>query len=624
MNVLRIQGLNLSYGEKLIFEELELFIQQGDRVALVAKNGTGKSSLFKIITGAEPTPLGAEVEIHKDSKVGYLPQNVQWQDDKTIKEVILEQSTQKLQALEYYKRAAAEEAGYEMDQALESMDRLNIWDLESRMEQILGKLNLFDVEQRISTLSGGQKKRVALTALLVEEPQLILMDEPTNHLDPDMIEWLEDYLISRSLTLLIITHDRYFLDKVCNRIVELDNGKLYKYNGNYAYYVEKKQAQIERDEAYNAKMKNLYRREKEWMSRQPKARTTKAKSRIKEFGYIEESANMKREKEKLTLETVDNRLGTKVVHFHHVHKSFGEKVILSDFNYKFKRFDKIGIVGGNGAGKTTFLEMIMGNVTVDSGEIVVGETVKFGYYQQEDIPPQHQEKRMIEYIREVAEFIPLKGGRSYTSAQMLERFLFPKDQHFNTIETLSGGEKKRLTLIKTLMQNPNFLILDEPTNDLDILTLNVLQAFIEEFVGSVLVVSHDRYFMDNVVDQLFIFEGDGLVRDFNGTYSEYRMSLANNTPHAKPKPTINTESSAAIKKNKKERPKKLSFNEQRRLTELDEEIPKLEALKKSLIADLQSNQEYELLQKINQQLTDTINTLDDFQEEWFTLMERLE
>lgn len=623
MNVLRIQGLNLSYGEKVIFKDLELFIQQGDRVALVAKNGTGKSSLFKIIIGDQPTPLGAEVEVHKDSKVGYLPQNVQWEGNKTIKEVILEQSTQKIQALDYYKQAAAESTGYDMDTALEQMDQLDIWDLESRMEQILGKLNLFDIEQQVSTLSGGQKKRVALTALLVEEPELILMDEPTNHLDPDMIEWLEDYLLSRSITLLIITHDRYFLDKVCNRIIELDNGKVYKYNGNYAYYVEKKQEQIERDGAYNAKMKNLYRREKEWMSRQPKARTTKAKSRIKEFGTIEESANMKRAEEKLKLETVDNRLGTKVVHFHHVHKSFGDKIILEDFNYKFKRFDKIGIVGGNGAGKTTFLEMIIGNESVDSGQIVVGESVKFGYYEQEDILPQDQEKRMIEYIRDVAEFIPLKGGRSYTAAQMLERFLFPKDQHFTAIEKLSGGEKKRLTLIKTLMQNPNFLILDEPTNDLDILTLNVLQAFIEEFVGSVLVVSHDRYFMDNVVDHLFIFEGNGHVRDYNGTYSEYRMSLADKANL--PKPKKESDSTIAIpQKKKKDRPKKLSFKEKHRLEELDEEIPKLEALKKTLVNKLQNTQDYEALQEINNQLSDTTTKLDDFQEEWFELMELLE
>jgi len=623
MNVLRIQGLNLSYGDKLIFKDLELFIQQGDRVALVAKNGTGKSSLFKIITGEEPTPLGAEVEVHKDIRVGYLPQNAQWQDGITIKDAILEQSTQKIQALEYYKKAATETAGYDMNIALEQMDQLDIWDLESRMEQILGKLNLFDVDQQVSTLSGGQKKRVALTALLVEEPQLILMDEPTNHLDPDMIEWLEDYLISRSITLVIITHDRYFLDKVCNRIIELDNGKLYKYNGNYAYYVEKKQAQIERDQAYNAKMKNLFRREKEWMSRQPKARTTKAKSRIKEFGTIKESANMKREKEKLVLETVENRLGNKVVHFHSVNKSFGDKKILDDFSYKIKRYDKIGIVGGNGAGKTTFLEMITGKQPVNSGQIVIGESVKFGYYQQEDIPLHDQDKRMIEYIRDVAEFIPLKGGKTYSAAQMLERFLFPKDQHFTAIKKLSGGEKKRLTLIKTLMQNPNFLILDEPTNDLDILTLNVLQSFIEDFLGSVMIVSHDRYFMDNVVDHLFIFEGNGHVRDYNGTYSEYRMSLANKDQDSSQKTEANPAKPTPVKR-VRERPKKLSFKEKRRLEELDATIPKLEVLKDELIAKLQTTQDYEAIQEINQQLTETVSNLDEFQDEWFELMERIE
>lgn len=627
MNVLRIQNLNLSYGEKVIFEDLELYINQGDRIALVAKNGTGKSTLFKIITGEETAGEGAEVELHSEAKVGYLPQEIKLDPEKTIKEVLFAQDTEKFQVLDHYKKAIAKPDDYPMEKALEAMERLNLWDLESRMEQILGKLNLYDLDQKISELSGGQKKRVALTALLLEEPQLILMDEPTNHLDPDMIEWLEGYLVSRNLTLLLITHDRYFLDNVCDRIIELDHGKILKYQGNYAYYVEKKQEQIARDDAQNAKIKNVYKREKEWMSRQPKARTTKAKSRIKEFQIIEESANMKRANDHLTLETIDNRLGNKILIFHNATKSFGEKKILDHFNYKFKRFDKIGIVGTNGVGKTTFLELIMGNVALDSGEIIMGDTVKIAYYQQEDIPEKDQDKRMIEYIQEIAEYIPLKGGKSFSVAQMLERFLFPKGQHYTKIEKLSGGEKRRLTLIRTLMKNPNFLILDEPTNDLDILTLNVLQTFIEEFIGCVLIVSHDRYFMDNCVDHLFVFEGNGVIKDFNGTYTEYRLKQAEKA--SKNLPTEKTEEPISKSKESEKQKmdsskKKLSYKEKRELERIELEIPKLEALQSELTEQLQNHQDYDTLQSINAQLTETLSSLQECQETWFELMEKME
>ncbi len=624
MNLLSIKGLSLRYGDKLIFEDIDVYINQGDRIALVAKNGTGKSTLFRIITGDDAVPTETKIELHADAKVGYLPQDILLDPELTIKQVIYKQGSEKFEALERYNMANLTAETDAIEKSIEEMDRLGLWDLESRMQQILGKLNIYDLDQKVSQLSGGQKKRVALSVLLLEEPQLILMDEPTNHLDPDMIEWLEDYLLSRNLTLLLITHDRYFLDKVCDSIIELDNGKLQKYQGNYAYYIEKKQEQLERDESYNAKMKNLYRREKEWMSRQPQARTTKAKSRIRNFDTIEESANMRREDEHVTLETVENRLGNKILEFHNATKAFGKKKILEKFDYKFKRHDKIGIVGANGVGKTTFLELILGNLSLDRGEIIIGVTVKIAYYQQEVIPEHLQEKRMIEYIKDMAEHIPLKGGKSYTAAQMLERFLFPKSQHYVKIKKLSGGEKRRLTLIRTLMRNPNFLILDEPTNDLDILTLNILQTFIEEFEGCVLVVSHDRYFMDHCVDHLFIFEGEGVIRDFHGTYSEYRMQLSD-------KIQADREASAKIKERntkttqkEKTQEKKLSYNEQRELKRVVAQMPKLEHKKTELTEKLQENLEYTELEKINKELTETIAELDQCHEIWFDLMSKIE
>ncbi len=627
MNLLSIQGLDLTYGDKLIFDDLELYINQGDRIALVAKNGTGKSTLFRIITGAEPTPQNTHIELHSEVHVGYLSQDIELDPSRTIQQVLYDQKSEKFKTLEKYKKISTTGNPEEMQNAIEEMDRLDLWDLETRMQQILGKLNLYDLDQKISQLSGGQKKRVALTALLLEEPQLILMDEPTNHLDPDMIEWLEDYLLSRNLTLLLITHDRYFLDRVCYSIIELDHGKLHKYQGNYAYYVSKKQEQIERDEAYNAKMKNLYRREKEWMSRQPQARTTKAKSRIKNFDTIEESANMKKESEHVILETVENRLGNKVLEFHNATKSFGDRKILAHFDYKFKRFDKVGVVGANGVGKTTFLELILGNIPLDKGEIIIGETVKIAYYRQEIIPKAAQEKRMIEYIQDIAEHIPLKGGKSYTAAQMLERFLFPKSQHYVKIKKLSGGEKRRLSLIRTLMQNPNFLILDEPTNDLDILTLNILQNFIEEFEGCVIIVSHDRYFMDHCVDHLFVFEGDGVVRDFHGTYTEYRRTLvdqytSNRTSSTTEKKGQKVSSSSSPKP--KTDKKKLSYNEQKKLKTLEKEIPILEAQRDELTEKLSQQIEYSELEEVNAQLTKTITTLEEYHEAWFELMSKLE
>jgi ATP-binding cassette subfamily F protein uup len=499
------------------------------------------------------------------------------------------------------------------------MDKLNVWDLESRMSQILGKLDIYDLEQRVGRLSGGQKKRVALSAILIEEPDLILMDEPTNHLDPEMIEWLENYLRSRELTLLVITHDRYFLDAVCNHIVELENGKMQKYAGTYAYYLEKKQLQMEILFSQNEKMKNIFRREKEWMSKQPKARTTKAKSRIQNFDTIEENTVLKPKKDELKLETVENRLGSKILEFHKAYKSFGTKKILENFDYKFKRNEKVGIVGKNGVGKTTFLNLIMGIEKPDKGEVVLGETVKIGYYRQEN-NEFDGEKRMIEIIKDAAEHIPLKGGKSYTASQMLERFLFPGHMHYVLVKKLSGGEKRRLSLIRTLMLNPNFLILDEPTNDLDIITLNVLQEFIEEFEGCVIVISHDRYFMDNCVEHLFCFEGNGKVRDYYGTYTEYRNELQDTkytNTESKPETDKTTETKTSSKSQNK-----MSFNEQREFSKIEDELPKLEIEQLDLSSKLTESLSFEELQKVTDRLSVLATTIEDYNLRWLVLAEK--
>jgi len=619
MNYLAVENLTIHYGDKIIFDDVNFYINKGDKIALVAKNGTGKTTLFKMIFGEELPNSAAKFNIHPDIKVGYLPQETILDGDKTIKEVLYAQQSEKFQAIERYQKATEDPENHSLEAAMLEMDKLQIWDLESRMSQILGKLNIYNLDQKAGSLSGGQKKRVALSAILIEEPDLILLDEPTNHLDPEMIEWLENYLRSRDMTMMIITHDRYFLDTVCNQIVELENGKIQKYNGNYAYYLEKKQNQIEILYSQNEKLKNIFRREKEWMSRQPKARTTKAKSRISNFGDIEDKTILKHKDEKLKLETVENRLGSKILEFHKATKSFGELKIVENFDYKFKRFEKVGIVGRNGVGKTTFLNMIMGIEKPDRGEVIVGDTVKIGYYRQEN-NEWDGEKRMIEIIKEAAEFIPLKGGKNYSASQMLERFLFPSHQHYVLVKKLSGGEKRRLSLIRTLMLNPNFLILDEPTNDLDIVTLNVLQEFIEEFEGCVIVISHDRYFLDNCVEHLFAFEGQGKIRDYYGTYTEYRMEQQANkiAQYSEPKAP---EPSKTTEDHKKAKPG-LTYNEQRELSKIEKELPELELEQSNLTLRLGEKLNFEELEKINKRLTEIATIVENHNNRWLELADK--
>jgi ATP-binding cassette subfamily F protein uup len=627
MNYISIENLTLHYGDKILFENVELYINKGDKIALVAKNGTGKTTLFKMLFGQELPNADAKFFIHQDIKVGYLPQEPQFDAEKTIKEIIFGSQTHLFNIIEQYRLASLNPENYDLDYLIQEMERLQAWDIESKISQILGKLELYDLDQKIKTLSGGQKKRVALTQLLIEEPELILMDEPTNHLDPDMIEWLENYLKRAELTLFIITHDRYFLDTVCNQIVELENGKTQKYQGNYAYYLDKKNAQIDVEKSHNEKAKNLYRRELEWMRRQPKARTTKSKSRIDRFDDVEKDAKKKFDNEQVKLETVENRLGSKILEFRNAKKNYGEKCVLDTFEYKFRKFEKVGIVGKNGVGKTTFIKLILGEEPLDKGEIVLGDTVKVGYYRQEinEYPP---EKRLIEVVKDVAEFIPLKGGKTYSASQMLERFMFPSHSHYTLVKKLSGGEKRRLALILVLMKNPNFLILDEPTNDLDIITLNVLQEFIEEFEGCVLLITHDRYFMDNCVEHLFIFEGNGIIRDFNGTYTEYRLEQksAGSKGNQPIKSEVTLKEEAPIKAAETQNvastsKKKLSFNEAHELKKIEKELPDLEAQKQALSDKLLENLSFDEIQKISESLTSICEKIDMYTLRWLELSE---
>jgi ATP-binding cassette subfamily F protein uup len=609
MNYLSVENLSLNYGEKILFENLSLFINKSDKIALVAKNGTGKSTMLKILAGLEVPSAATKLVIHKDIKTSFLHQDPQLDWNQTIEDLIFDSGNPKLKAVKLYEQCLNEGIVDErLTHSIEELERLNAWDIESSVKTILSKLNLHDLKKIGNTLSGGQKKRVALAKILIDEPDFLIFDEPTNHLDPEMIEWLEEYLKSDKLTLLMVTHDRYFLDRVCNQILELEDGVLYKYKGNYSYYLEKKQERIDIKNANIDKAQNLYRKELDWMRRMPQARSTKAKSRIDAFYDTEKVAKQKIVNEQVQLEIVTQRMGNKILEFRNVQKKFGDLSIVKKFDYKFKRQEKVGIVGKNGVGKSTFLNMIMGRELPDVGEIVVGDTIKIGYYTQDGIQL-NEDKRVIEVVKEVANFIPLKGGREVSASQMLERFLFsPKDQ-YTFVSKLSGGEKRRLTLLMVLMENPNFLILDEPTNDLDILTLNVLEDFLEEFDGCLIVVTHDRYFMDKLVDHLFVFEGEGIIKDFNGTYREY---LAENMLSSKI-------SLVAPPEKVPDGAKKISYQEQKELRNLETEIARLEKEKSDLAEKLYILTDYTEIEKISTKIGKLGEQIDQKTERWLEL-----
>ncbi|MDP5092942.1 MAG: ATP-binding cassette domain-containing protein, partial [Polaribacter sp.] len=521
MNYLSVENISKSYGERVLFEDISFGINKDQKVAFVAKNGSGKTSILNIIAGLD-TPDTGQIVTRKEISMAYLSQNDVLNPDLTIEETIFATENKILSIVNQYEKALKNLEDTDAYQAaFELMEQYNAWDFETQYTQILSKLKIDDLSQKVSSLSGGQKKRVSLAIVLIHKPDFLILDEPTNHLDLEMIEWLESYFAKEKITLFMVTHDRYFLERVCNEIIELENGNIYKYKGNYSYYLEKKEERIQLEQVTTDKAKNLFKKELDWMRRQPKARTTKSKSRIDDFYQIKEKAQQRRVEHKVQLEINMERLGSKILELHKLKKSYGDKVILDGFDYVFKRGERIGIIGKNGTGKSSFLNIITEKNPVDAGTVMVGETIKFGYYTQSGIVIKEGQK-VIEVIKEFGEFIPLMKGQKISASQLLERFLFDKKKQYDFVEKLSGGEQKRLYLCAVLIQNPNFLILDEPTNDLDVVTLNVLENFLLDYPGNLLVVSHDRYFMDKIVDALFVFRGEGEVENFPGNYSDFR------------------------------------------------------------------------------------------------------
>ncbi|MGO2102163.1 MULTISPECIES: ABC-F family ATP-binding cassette domain-containing protein [Psychroflexus] len=611
--LLSVENIDKSYGTLVLFENLSFGINQGQKMALIAKNGTGKTSLLEIIAGADQPDAGQVVK-RNDVKVGYLPQEPNLDPQLTVEESIFAADNETLQVINRYEKALNNPEDTEVYQkAFDQMEALQAWDFETTYKQILSKLKLDDLSQKVSDLSGGQRKRLALTNLILDRPDLLILDEPTNHLDLEMIEWLEDYLKSENLTLFMVTHDRYFLDRVCNHIIELDDQKLYSYKGNYAYYVEHRANRMETEATNLAKAKQLYKSELDWMRRQPKARTTKSKSRIENFDDIKERATNRRKEHKVSLEINMERLGSKVIELHKISKAYGEKELFSNFEYVFKRQERIGIIGKNGTGKSTFLNILTGQEEPDSGKVIIGETIKIGYYTQGGIKIKPEQK-VIDVIREFGDYIPLKKGQKISAQQLLERFLFDRKKQYDFVEKLSGGERKRLYLCTVLIQNPNFLILDEPTNDLDIITLNVLEQFLLDFPGCLIVVSHDRYFMDKIVDHLFVFENED-ISDFPGNYSDYRAykKLEQEEAYAKPK----------AEKKVQEKPKTtevtLTYQEQKQYKRLESDIKKLESQKAKLEAKFLEDLNPEKIKELSIDLQKIESDIEEKTEKWFEL-----
>ena len=570
MNYLSVQDLGKSYGIQTLFKGLNFGIDQGQKVALVARNGTGKTTILRALAGVESADTGLVV-FRKGIRIAFLQQESHFGNAKTVYQAIFESENPLLSAIQEYEAALLNpENADAFQKAFDKMDQLEAWDYEVKVKTILSKLKLDELTQELSVLSGGQKKRLSLAKILIEQPDFLILDEPTNHLDLAMIEWLQEFLTKENVTLFMVTHDRYFLDAICNEILELEEGDLYRYKGNYTYYLEKKQERQTVMQTNIDKAKNLYTKELEWMRRQPKARGTKSKARIESFYDVEKSAKKRIKNDKVQLEVQMTRLGSKILELHKVSKSYGDLKILDQFTYTFKKRDRIGIVGKNGIGKTTVLNMLTGTETIDAGKIVTGDTVVIGYYTQSGMK-MDEGKRVIEIVRDIAEYIPLAGGRKLTAAQMLERFLFTKDAQWKRVSVLSGGEKKRLYLLTILMKNPNFLILDEPTNDLDLITLKVLEDFLDEFEGCMITVSHDRYFMDRLVDHLFVFEGEGQVKDFPGNYTDYRENVAADGKLKIDKPKLKD----PVKDRASEK-RKLTYNEKKEYDTIESVIDGLE------------------------------------------------
>ncbi len=621
MNYLSVENISKAYGERILFENISFGINKDQKVAFVAKNGSGKTSILNIIANLD-VPDSGQVVSRKGISIAYLAQKDDINPDLTIEETIFATDNKILSIVNQYEKALKNlDDGDAYQAAFDLMDQHNAWDFETQYRQILSKLKLEDLSLKVGALSGGQRKRLSLAIVLINKPDLLILDEPTNHLDLEMIEWLEAFFAKEKITLFMVTHDRYFLERVCNEILELDEGKIYKYKGNYSYYLQNKEERLALEATNLGKAKSLFKKELEWMRKQPKARTTKSKSRTDDFYQIKESAHQRRKDHQVQLEINMERLGSKILELHKVDKSFGDKKILDNFDYIFKRGERIGIIGKNGTGKSSFLNIITEKAALDGGKVVLGETVKFGYYTQAGIQIKEGQK-VIEVVKEFGEFIPLSKGRKISASQLLERFLFDKKKQYDFVEKLSGGEQKRLYLCAVLIQNPNFLILDEPTNDLDVVTLNVLENFLLDYPGNLLVVSHDRYFMDKIVDALFVFRGEGVVENFPGNYSDFRAYDGSAPKEIAEKPVAKT---AATKTEKKAIKNTLTFNEKREFGALEGDIERLQKKKLTIeTAFLNVEIAPEDISKKSKELQETIEGIEEKEERWLELTMKLE
>ena len=615
---LQIENLTKSYGDRTLFGDITFGINEGDKIGLIAKNGTGKSTLLNIISGKE-SPDSGKITFRNNLRVSILDQIPTFADNTTVIEACLKDNNAIATTIAKYEKALSSGDSDAITIAMQQMDSARAWDYEDRLKQLLSQLKITDLNANIATMSGGQRKRVALARVILEEPELIILDEPTNHLDIEIIEWLEDYLKRSRVTLLMVTHDRYFLDRICNKIIEIDNEQIYTYDGNYDYYLRRRQERIEAMAEELARVKNTLRREQEWMNRQPQARAGKAKYRIDQFYDLKERSRVNLKENNVNIDVKSSYIGSKIFEAVNISKKFGDKVILDDFNYTFARYEKLGIIGNNGAGKSTFIKLLQGIIPSDQGQWDIGETVKFGYYSQDGISFDSN-KRVIDAITEIAEDVVINGDRHYSPMQFLQHFLFsPADQQ-KFIHTLSGGEKCRLHLASVLMRSPNFLILDEPTNDLDIIPLGLLEDYLSSFKGCLIVISHDRYFLDNIVDHLFVFEGNGNIKDFPGNYSDYR-NWANERAKLIATETIK-EAPKAPEKPRTERQPKLSFKEKKELEALTIEIEQLTAEKQALDTLFNSSVEIPDIIDISNRYNEIKDILDEKEMRWLELSEK--
>ncbi len=631
MNYLSVENLSKAFGERKLFSNISFGISQGQKIALVGINGAGKSTLMKIIMGLE-IPDNGQVAVNQAVKVAYVHQNPVFEGTLSIYQTIFDQSNSEvLQVIQDYHKAILDsENGIDnpdkMQVLFEKMDAFQAWDFEYQVKEVLGKLGLPDTDLQVGSLSGGQRKRVALAKAILEKPDLLLLDEPTNHLDLETIEWLEEYLAKANLALFMVTHDRYFLEKVTNEILELDQGKIHRYQGNYGYFLDKKDERMENEATELEKAKSLYKKELDWIRRQPKARSTKAKYRVDAFEETKEKASQKREDRDIELQVSAQRLGNKIIEIEHLTKSYGDKKLVEDFNYVFKKKDRIGIIGPNGAGKTTFLNLITGQLQPDEGKVAIGQTTAFGYYRQEE-SSFDESKRLIDIVKEVAEVVVLDKGQTITISQFLTQFGFPPKQQHTPIEKLSGGERRRLQLLMVLIKNPNFLILDEPTNDLDLMTLNTLEEFLDTFPGCLIIVSHDRYFMDQLVEHLFVFEGEGEISDFPGNYTEFRLLeketagketavVSKKEKTAQPAPTKAIESSSSSPKSK------ASYKQKQEFKRVNSDIEKLENEKTGLAEQIGAGiDDHEQLKAVSKRMTEIDRELEELELSWLELSE---